>query len=387
MRWRSAIYVLMIVTRVAVGAATTAPATTQAASLPEPTRVTLHLDRAPAADALAALFKQADVSDHGLLHPSFREHMAGVNVTVNVTDQPYLDALLEICRQAHLEPVDNRAPGRPMYLQIHPPATTEPSWLDAPRVTAGPFVFVVRKASRSSHVDLESKTTTRAIKLDMIALRDPKIRLFEMASALEIDTAQDEHGRSLAPPDEHASPIKAELVQDRGQFVWGVSATLDYPKEPTHTLALLRGRLHTSLVTRSERVELMNGKGVMSGARDAGGVHFNVKGFDSTGEASRIAISVNPVEGEGDEWTRFRGLVQASDFRVTDGAGSSYFVNVQMSPVQASGAHEGMIEFRGFRALQADPKPAQVPTSVIWNVPTEITDVDIPVEIHDLPLP
>ncbi len=109
--------------------------------------------------------------------------------------------------------------------------------------------------------------------------------------------------------------------------------------------------------------------------------------MDKTGDSARLAISVNPLDGD-DESGKLRAVMQSSDFHATDAAGGSYFVNVQMSPaIQPSGFHEGIVEFRGFQARGGDPKPALVPSSVVWNVPVEVSDVDIPVEFRGLSLP
>ncbi len=190
-----------------------------------------------------------------MLHPTSC-NMIHANVTTNIVDQLYAMTFLDICRQAKLEPSDSGVPGRPLYLLIRPPATTEPSWADGPAISSSICVCCTsgsanqphRSGKRCEYGELEAE----------MAMRDPKGDFFQMAGELEIDEAKDDHGHSLLaarPP--NSPPIAAPLVFDRGQWIWNASATLNYPPADSHTIALLRGRLHAALVTRSEPTELI----------------------------------------------------------------------------------------------------------------------------------
>src|SRR5438876_2814873 len=124
---RAICFTLILLMARATGAATTRPATTQATvELPAPTRVTLKLDHTPAVDALRSLFEQGGIASDTILNDDFAQQMADVTVTADLVDQPFMVALLEICRQSWLEPQFSAAPDRPLVLAIRRPRMNVP---------------------------------------------------------------------------------------------------------------------------------------------------------------------------------------------------------------------------------------------------------------------
>src|SRR5439155_7223735 len=90
-----------------VSVALAAPATTQSlGDAPAPTRVTLHFDGTPAKDALEQLLKQAGLST-ATASESVMKSLGDLKITADFTDQPFMLALKELCRQAYLEPLYN----------------------------------------------------------------------------------------------------------------------------------------------------------------------------------------------------------------------------------------------------------------------------------------
>src|SRR5690242_14081025 len=78
-------------------------ATTQSSEVPGPTRVTLKLDHVPAIDAFNQLFAQAGVvPDNVKRQPELERQLRDAKVTTNLVDEPYLLALLELCKQANV---------------------------------------------------------------------------------------------------------------------------------------------------------------------------------------------------------------------------------------------------------------------------------------------
>src|SRR5437868_5744556 len=99
-----------------------APATTQAntPSSTQPTRVSLHLNHAPATQAIVKLFDQAHIPTATILNPHLADRLADINVTCDVTDRPFTIAMLDIFHQCGIEPDQAPAPGQPTGFNIRP---------------------------------------------------------------------------------------------------------------------------------------------------------------------------------------------------------------------------------------------------------------------------
>jgi hypothetical protein len=219
-----------------------------------------------------------------------------------------------------------------------------------------------------------------------------------LGERIDVDEAIDDAGVSLLhdPP---AEPAEVRPLANRQMNPSRVSALLTYPPgETSHTIALFRGRLGATLVSRTQPVELVkDGAAVKPGAaQSAGEVHFVVEKFEAFGGGGglQIVLTIPYASPDGQSHGEdVRALVhpdllrlfdaegnRASDFSVTTSVHSfrsdtgDYGVTITMHPFRPPG--------RGGTG-GAPAKPAKV----VWDVPLEVTDVSIPVELKNLPLP
>ena len=404
-----------------------APATTQSVEeLPKPTLVTLKLDHTPAPEALKQLFAQADIPSDWLLNPGFAQQMNGVTATGTFENQPFTQVLLELCRQLYLEPQYSNMPAQPMVLGVRarqpavrastrtasttrsgnvrvnrlrpattttaaPRATTRPSWVDAPSFVSGPFVFVATETHRASRVDLEGDGNAapgQTMGLTLMVLRDPKVRVFSISDRLEIDTATDEAGRSLlVPPRPDAEPRRPRVITEARWNSWNLNVPLAYT-EQSHKLALLRGRLITTLITRTEPLEVIKSGAAVSIDKTIGDIHFAIGNLEPIGDAaSRLGITIfRPSDGEQARWDEVRGITRSDLFRINDSpTGAGYWINPQIHSFQNNAQYTGVIQFQPVGGRNAAKR--EKIDKVIWNVPTEFQEFSIPVEFKDLSLP
>jgi hypothetical protein len=374
------------------GAAPATTATTRASLLPEPTHITLKLDHTPVIDALGQLFEQAKIPPRGISDPYFVRQMKGVTVTASIEDQPYCMALLELCKRGLLEPQAH--PNAAMRLMLvnrrGPPGKPRPSWVDAPTVVSGPFVFVVREARRTSRVQLDGENVApvRDLQLNILALRDLKLRPFTLAEALEVEAARDEQGRSLRIEGDNPERFAARATGMRPTDFWPVTATLAYPPAPaSRSLALLRGRLNAVIVTRAEPIEIINNGAAAGGDKKAGEIRFTVGKLEETGNGSRLQLIVEYAQsGQANPWDEIRTLVAAEGFRAIDPAGAPYAIEVNIYSYRDN-RFEGWLQFHPAMAQRTGPRPPKIPATVAWDVPVEVQDASVPVEFKDLPLP
>jgi hypothetical protein len=406
-----------------------APATTQSVEeLPKPTLVTLKLDHTPAAEALKQLLAQADIPSDWLNNPEFTQRMKGVTATGTFENQPFTQVLLELCRQCWLEPQHSNMPAQPMVMAVRARqpaavssstrgasttrnsnvrvsrprtattassrATTRPSWVDAPSMVSGPFVFVATEAHRSTRVDLEGDPAApgqkQTMALTLMVLHDPKVRVFSISDRLEIDTATDEAGRSLLvppSPDAASEPRRARVITEGRWNSWNLNLPLAYT-EQSHKLAVLRGRLITTIITRTEPVEVIKSGAAVSGEKTIGDIHFaigNLEAMENGGAKLGITI-FRPTDGDQARWDEVRGITRNDLLRINASPiGAGYWINPQIHSFQGNAQYQGAIRFERMGGRNP-PKPEKI-DKVIWNVPTEFQEFSIPVEFKDLRLP
>ena len=393
------------------------PATTRSAELPQPTRVTLRLKETPTSDALRQLFAHTRLQAEELNNPHFLNQLNDIPITADIIDQPFMQALLEICRKSSLEPTFTPMPERPVTLSLRRPrrssstrisATTRattmrtswdpsspprPSWIDGPTAVGGPFVFIASGATRNSQVDLESAGgLSQELSLNLMVLRDPALRLFGVAEKLIVDEAIDEAGRSLRlepRPDDEATRPRATHESER--LMIPVSASLAYT-EQSRTLKRLRGRLNASIVARSEPIEIITDGASIADQKQAGKLRLTFGKLEETGDGARLMLTLHDYPPGPDTFNEVRALTGRNGFRVLDPAEGRYWIDSNIHS-QMNNRIEGWIQFRPMRgprypgAPQPAPPPPKRPKKVVWDVPVEAAEVSIPFELHDLPLP
>ena len=410
-----------------------APATTQATEeLPQPTLVTLKLDRTPVIEALRELFRQAEIPADWLENQGFAQQMADVTATGNYEKRPFTEVLLDLSRQCWLEPQYSPMPAQPMVLAVRrgrqpgtvrqpatsrastrpttqrtggvvvyrtrpragltprPPGTTQPSWVDGPSFTSGPFVFVASDTKRLSRVDLEGNGASepaQTMTLSLMVLRDPKVKVFAISDRLDVEVAKDEAGHSLLlPPPPDSGPRRQRAVIESRWNTWTLNVPLVYT-EQSKKLALLRGKLNVTLITRTEPYDIIRKGEAVSGDKTIGDIRFSIGKLEPAGDSPRLGITIfRPGEGEQSRWDEVRAVARSDLFRINDSTTSAgYWLEAQMHSFINNSEARGVIQIHPLRTRNA-PKAEKI-DKLTWTVPTEFQEFSIPVEFKDLTLP
>jgi hypothetical protein len=398
--------------------------------------VTLKLNNADAETAFADLFAQAKLSMRGIERQTF-ERSADRRLTVDLVDRPFLEALLELCRQTAIEPhvgtmtehgiglspritrvgdttfrlapspfdppgaaattgttTPPPRPLPPIAFRGLPATTratqpsTRPSWVDLPAVTVGPFVFIPREVSRRNWVNLggdHGAFTSLAI----ITMLDPGVRLHAASTTLEVVEAVDEHGRSLLPEGregrEGRSPVEVQTRWDSGNWNWLSTLRLRYPPNDSRTIARLVVRLHGSVVTRSERIDLADLTRESTPALGSLCVKVEPVSGDET-KGFTLPLTVFRDNLDDDAWKEIKTLMlDERAMRVTDEREQRIHVSGGRSTDTPLSRR---VELRVSPTSQPSGKRAATrPARMVWTVPVEVEDVKVPVEFRNLPLP
>jgi hypothetical protein len=246
-------------------------------------------------------------------------------------------------------------------------------------------VIVPGSATRTSSTNLETGESARELRLELIAIADPALRLFGRASHLAVEAATDDAGRPLLAPADPQQHIARPL--ERIAPMPNLIVPLRYPEHPRGTLATLRGQLNFTIVTRSEPVEIISDSKVIPGELTAGPVRFTIGPAQETGDGVQLPLKItHPFNGT-DGWDEIRATARGDHFRVSDPSGAAYSVETHIHSV-VSDSYQGTIHLR----LPHDPRrrdrnPPKTPARVVWDVPSEVADLSVPVELENLPLP
>lgn len=412
--------------------ATSSPAGAPATQppLPEPTRITLTLEDATIQDALRRLLEAAQLPAQDPLDPQAARMLEGVNVSATIVDQPFVLAMIEICRQAGLEPIFTGNPARPVAFMVrnppprgftphhsHPattrptaatrattratttraatrpppvvipraPAHRNPTWLDGPMTASGPFVIVPQSATRTSSANLETGESARELRLNLTVIPDPALRLFGLAPQLTVDTATDDAGQSLLAPGDPQQRTARPL--ERLGPMLAVAVPLRYPDRPRGTLATLRGQLNFTHVTRFEPVEILKDAQAVPGELTAGPMRFTIGPAQETGDGMQLPIKITQPFNGTNAWDEIRATARGDHFRVSDPSGATYIVETHIHSV-LSDCYQGTIHVRlPHGPWPRDLKAPKTPARMVWEVPIELTDLSLPIELGKLPLP
>jgi hypothetical protein len=257
--------------------------------------------------------------------------------------------------------------------------------MDGPLISAGPFVIVPQSATRTSSANLETGESAQELRLNLTVIPDPALRLFGLSPQFTVETATDDAGQSLltaGDPQQHiARPLERIVPMP------AVAVPLRYPDRPRGTLSTLRGRLNFTLVTRSEPVELLKDAKAIPGELKAGPLRFTIGPAQETGDGVQLPVKITQPFNGTNGWDEIRATARGDHFRVTDPSGAAYIVETHIHSV-SSDCYQGTIQVRRPHGpWPRDPKAPKIPARIVWEVPVELTDLSLPLELSKLPLP
>ncbi|MDQ3439646.1 MAG: hypothetical protein M3478_04790 [Planctomycetota bacterium] len=360
-----------------------------------PTRVTLHVADAAVMDVFNAVGKQAGVQFAAArfgMRPRGGAFPAEGGTAFDADDQPFWVALQSLCERTRLRPViESGAKTRPGVIVLSDVGSEFGS--DRPTHASGPALFVARSFTRTSRLTLaEPVREENLTRLELTAYVEPKLRLAQQIPAVRVDEAVDENGTSLAQDADREPQRSSSREGTAWQF--RVSVPLRQSPQTGKRLARLRG---TARFVGPEVVQLIEipairestGSRVMIGGQpvDIGALAVDARGY---------LLHLRMTRTDADD-ARWGALQQEFDQRLKEvqlldeqgralpfggvgpgGSGKAYS-EMTIRFLKPSAAKDAAAAPAG--------SPAGDPVKLVWEVPLELSDVVIPFEFKDLPLP
>ena len=231
-----------------------------------PTLVTLHLDKVPAHEALAALATQAKVS-FDPAPETFWNNADEPRVSLHSTKEPFWSCFQQMCAQAKLR-ITKSSPGQPILL-----ATADPKLPPAPYAVAGPFLFTVKQVANTRSVIFEGPNDPNAkagCQISLVTWAEPKMATTNWS----IDPPQE-----IVTDTGTVAPIKAMNFYNRGgqvgsNFPGAISCGKDVPGT---RLIRLRSTAQFTIIDKMEKFEVPNVLAVRKAERNIDGYVVQLK--------------------------------------------------------------------------------------------------------------
>ena len=351
---------------------------TQPASRPAPleqTLVTLHLRDVPARTALEELKKQTGMDVVPERDSSWGRRGAQATVTVDADEQPYWVVMRQICAQAGLS-----VQSFSRKLEIRDGG--DPGWTNSPVNLHGAFMTMATGSHYSRQATYAGqRTASENLSINLSVWPEPKVQLIGYGWNAQATEAVDEKGNSLLVPGRGQEPDSMLEHEVSHQY----SIPLQPLKDRGQKLARLKGSYRVRVATATQVLEVqdvLNGK---SSETPIGEYRFVVKEGKRTGERATVVLEIQRQQGP---IGRLLGVGGGSSSRWPSPEGARFVgPNGQNFPTNGwngSGSGSSMrYEIRLTVGLLEDDESLKL----VWTIPTEFKDIDVPFEFTDLPLP
>ena len=344
-----------------------------------PTLIKLHLKDAPLQTALEELSKQAKV-DVGLWPPNLVQHVAA-KVTIDAEREPFWMVMRTLCEQTGLGL--ERAGQRDRITLVQ---RSEP-WSRRPYTTHGVFMIVANTLQRHHSVDFAvPDRISTSFNLHFHCLVDPKARAVQGSTMVQIDEAVDERGNSLAPP---PSRFAAQSMSSPGwgsNWMWDHHAQLQYRPDMGKRIAHLRGSVRYLVQEKTDVWEIEDIVNAKSPERAIPIGKYTISGFRKTGDrAYELSINIEHAATAAPHQNPLTDYASIQrGIRLLDAAGNAY---EQSGGGGGGGGGRLQYTINFNRPHNLNDKPFGEPTKLVWEIPTELKEVSVPIVLRDLPIP
>jgi hypothetical protein len=332
------------------------------------TRITLDLKSATARQIVDEISRQAgasirlqnDGSDNDDTRADFR-----------FDEEPFWSAVTKVCAAYDLYPSGTSHGRRGLQL-----TRGNGSRFRAPHSSNGPFLVMLNSVQHSHNLNLaQPQAVESSSYLQMTVLAEPKLTILGHSYMPVITQAVNENGQSLAMPHEYGGHFSS----DEGS-VWSVNVPLLPLAATSQKIASLRGTLSASVQVRSQSIEVTDITRLRDQSHTVGPRRVILHELNEKDGSFVLRVTVfhtrEEMNGRG-----VHSLVQG--LRLYDEAGRAF----QTGGQSGRNYEEHKAEFDiHFSRHDAEGMRLRKPTKLVWTIPTETREIEIPFDFKDVPL-
>jgi hypothetical protein len=337
-----------------------------------PSTVSLKFKDAPAQKVFDELARQAH-TEFATMPPEMWKNNA-TRLSVDLDRVSFWTAFREVCQKTGIYP-QQFGNERKMTLQQSPGNP----YFSGPGVTSGPFLIVANRIYRSNSVDLGNPGNVQHdFNISLAVFAEPKLKVVQSTYNVNVEEAVDDKGNSLVSNDRMYAGMNASQ-----QWMWNVSARLNYPENAGKTIARIKGSLKFLVQTKSETLDVPD--------------ILTVKNLNKTVAKRRMLIKEVKKNGEQYEvaMTIYRdGLSPAQWSAVLNPGYTVRLLDKEGRPLTSSGWGGGSNDQEAnytwnFNRNVWNGQQTKLgePHRLVWEIPTETRELEARFEFKDLPLP
>lgn len=354
-----------------VSAQTTQPG--EAIDVVNASRVTLELKGVAPKAAFAQLAGQSGM----LLRPyppNLWESREWGTVDLSLKDVSFWTAVRELCDKTGLS-LQRIGMERDLYLM----QGGNRAFGGYPTSEHGPFLVVAQSLERIHQVDLtRGREPERRCDLRFVLYAEPRITIVKGDSRITIIEGVDENGRKLTP----SAAVAVSSAQAVRTWMWAMSAGLTLPEGAGQKIASLKGAVRLQVQTRSLRVEFDDVLTQKDVVRTVAGRKVVFKEAKKAGtETYTVQIEVHRDPGKPAEWN---DIDLYSTFRMEDAEGKSL---TRRNPGGRGAGGSGVMNIVLTFGRESWAGGAGEPAKLVWDMPLETGEIEVPFEFSDLPMP
>ena len=337
--------------------------------------ITLHMKGAKPAEVFAEIARQAS-AELRASPVNLWESKSFPAIDIDMDRVPFWQAIGNICDKFGLAPQNNMA----MEMVIGEKSAGPKLWGEAPSVISGPFLVVCASINRSHSIDLnQAKNVRRTCTVQFMIYPEPKMRVLQGTHAVRIEEAVDENGNTLAIP----AVLPPDLGFNTNTWPWNMSASLMPQVNTGQKITHFRGSGRFVIQTRCEQAEIGDIQNVRGVSKVVAGKRFTFKEMRRQGNQYVAMITLYRAGWAPNEWNYMTYAQQT--FRMLDAQGVPL---MRLGNGSSGGGPEQMdIDIQFQRQNWNGTENAGEPVKLVWEVPVETKEINVPFEFTDLPLP
>jgi len=332
--------------------------------------ITLHLKDAEPRVALAEISRQA-FAPLAVFPDDLLEQGGLPKVNLDLVRQPFWVAMRQFSGQTGLDLQPFNEGVRLMRSGMR---------ANGPSVIFGPFLVVATQISRTQVIQLGQDGGANGgqsdFRLNLVAYSEPKLKVLR-SSGVKLDEAVDDLGNSLlfSGPD------------NRGYYggsagYWQLSVQLAWPEKPGSRIARLRGSENFTVQTKAKTIEIDDLPSAKEKTESLGGMVLTVHSFAHNADTWELKVSmkVNSLNSPG--WAQIQQVFQTG-MRVVDSQG----VALDRRGMNSRGTNDHVGNHLVDMTLQFAASGGRNPVKLVWEIPLETKDINVPFEFKNLPMP
>jgi len=319
-----------------------------------PTRLTLHVKNANLRDVLDELQRQTKTQF------ALRDSLGGERkITLDVDRQPFWLVMNEIFKQTG---VGTQAMNTGEMLVLAPGNVNgQLPWIMADR-------FLVT-------ADTRYRSGTDSIMVNLSLWADPKVRVLAGSYYLELQEAVDENGKSIAG----AQPTSG-VTRTGSRWQHRMICRLTVKEGESRRIARLRGLARLRIMSKWERWQVGDVLKIANVSRDFPDARCTINRVQANGQNYQVLIT---IQGKAVQ----PGLANLQPFNpresieLQDASGQAFLAS-SLSGRGGNGSMEYTLQFRARPGADFGE-----PAKLIWTVPVETEDIQVPIDFRNLALP